>query len=170
MRTLYVTQASHQMTSLNRNIFCVDGHLCGKFTGPRWIPRTKASDAELSCFLWSASEKTIESKSCGWWFGTPSRPLWRRCNDTYTDGYHIQSLAYIFGNLLIRLLENNKRKFPSNVSYHENPVSYYYWACDTVSCVYIYIYMHLYMCVYIWIYIYIYICLSLLGEDQHAPQ
>ena len=24
-----------------------DCHLCGEFTGPRWIPRTKASDAEL---------------------------------------------------------------------------------------------------------------------------
>ena len=24
--------------------------------GPRWIPRTKASDAELWCFLWSAPE------------------------------------------------------------------------------------------------------------------
>ena len=26
---------------------CVTGHLCGEFTGPRWIPHTKASDAEL---------------------------------------------------------------------------------------------------------------------------
>ena len=26
----------------------------------RWIPRTKASDAELWCFLWSAPEYTIE--------------------------------------------------------------------------------------------------------------
>ena len=34
----------------------VTGPLCGEFTGPRWIPRTKASDAELWCFLWSASE------------------------------------------------------------------------------------------------------------------
>ena len=34
----------------------VTGHLCGEFTGPRWIPRTKASDSELWCFLWSASE------------------------------------------------------------------------------------------------------------------
>ena len=25
---------------------------CGEFTGHRWIPRTKASDAELWCFLW----------------------------------------------------------------------------------------------------------------------
>ena len=43
------------MTSSNGNIFRVTGHLCGEFTGPRWIPRTKASDAELWCFLWSAS-------------------------------------------------------------------------------------------------------------------
>ena len=44
------------MTSSNGNIFRVTGHLCGEFTGPRWIPRTKASDAELWCFLWSVSE------------------------------------------------------------------------------------------------------------------
>ena len=44
------------MTSSNGNIFRVTGHLCGEFTGPRWIPRTKASDAELWCFLWSAPE------------------------------------------------------------------------------------------------------------------
>ena len=25
------------MTSSNGNIFCVTGHLCGEFTGPRWI-------------------------------------------------------------------------------------------------------------------------------------
>ena len=30
--------------------------LCGEFTGHRWIPRTKASDAEFWCFLWSAPE------------------------------------------------------------------------------------------------------------------
>ena len=35
------------MTSSNGSIFCVTGHLCGEFTGHRWIPRTKASDAEL---------------------------------------------------------------------------------------------------------------------------
>ena len=46
----------YMMTSSNGNIFRVNGHLCGEFTGPRWIPRTKASNAELWCFLWSASE------------------------------------------------------------------------------------------------------------------
>ena len=44
------------MASSNGNIFRATGHLCGEFTGPRWIPCTKASDAELWCFLWSAPE------------------------------------------------------------------------------------------------------------------
>ena len=46
----------HMMTSSNGNIFCVTGPLCGEFTGHQWILLTKASDAELSCFLWSAPE------------------------------------------------------------------------------------------------------------------
>ena len=50
----------HMMMSSNENIFRVTGHLCGEFTGSRWIPRIKASDAELWCFLWSASQSTVE--------------------------------------------------------------------------------------------------------------
>ena len=43
----YLTQRQmDKMTSSNGNIF----------PRPRWIPRTKASDAELLCFLWSASK------------------------------------------------------------------------------------------------------------------
>ena len=44
----------YMMTSSNGNIFRVTGPLCGEFTGHRWIPRTKASDVEPLCFLWSA--------------------------------------------------------------------------------------------------------------------
>ena len=46
-----VTMVWHMMRSSNGNIFRVTGHLCGEFTGPRWIPHTKASDAELWCFF-----------------------------------------------------------------------------------------------------------------------
>ena len=42
------------MTSSNGNIFRVTGPLCGEFTGHRWIPHIKASDAELWHFRWSA--------------------------------------------------------------------------------------------------------------------
>ena len=45
------------MTSSNRNIFRVTVPLCGDLTGQRWIPLTKASDAELWCVLWPAPEK-----------------------------------------------------------------------------------------------------------------
>ena len=48
------------MTSFNGNIFRVTGTLCGEFTGHRWIPFAKAGDAEIRCFVWPASEQTIE--------------------------------------------------------------------------------------------------------------
>ena len=50
MNTLFM------MTSSNGNISRVTGHLCGEYTGHRWIPHTKASDPEHWCFLSSASE------------------------------------------------------------------------------------------------------------------
>ena len=53
---LLMLQLVSMMTSSNGNIFRVTGHLCGEFTRDQWIPRTKASDTELWCFLWSASE------------------------------------------------------------------------------------------------------------------
>ena len=58
IRTVNITPTKlwHMMTSSNGNIFRVTGPLCGEFTGHRWIPRTKASDAELWYFLWSAPE------------------------------------------------------------------------------------------------------------------
>ena len=64
LRVMMVAEADDtagaMMTSGNGNIFRVTGHLCGEFTGPRWIPHTKASDAELWYFLWSAYEWTVE--------------------------------------------------------------------------------------------------------------
>ena len=35
---LVVSRQVPMMTSSNGNIFRVTGHLCGEFTGPRWIP------------------------------------------------------------------------------------------------------------------------------------
>ena len=53
------------MTSWNGNIFRVTGALFGEFTGHRWIPLTKASDAELWCLLWSAPER-LSKQSVIW--------------------------------------------------------------------------------------------------------
>ena len=69
------------MTSSSGNIVGATGSLCGEFTGQRWFPCTKACDAELRCFLWSAPEWMVMSKqSWSWWFETPLCPLWRHCD------------------------------------------------------------------------------------------
>ena len=61
------------MTSSNGNIFPVTGPLCVEFTGYRWIPLTKASDAELWCFLSSAPEQNA------WVNNRDAGDLRRRC-------------------------------------------------------------------------------------------
>ena len=48
------------MPSSNETIFRVIGPLGGEFAGHWWIPLTKASNAELLCFLWSVREQTLE--------------------------------------------------------------------------------------------------------------
>ena len=47
------------MMSSNGNLIRFTGLMCGEFTGHRWIPSTKVSDAELWCFLWSAPYQTV---------------------------------------------------------------------------------------------------------------
>ena len=63
-----------------------------EFTDPRWISHTKASDAELWCFLWSAT-KRLSKQSCGWRFETPSCPFWRHRNEDHqhnsNDGHDL---------------------------------------------------------------------------------
>ena len=56
------------MTPSNGNIFRVTGPLCGEFTNYRWIPLTKASDAELWCFLCLYLNKRFSKQSWinGW--------------------------------------------------------------------------------------------------------
>ena len=63
---------SLMMTSLNGNIFQVTGPLCGEFNGHRWIPLTKASDAELWCFVDLRLNTRLSKQLWGWWFETKS--------------------------------------------------------------------------------------------------
>ena len=82
------------MTSSYESIFQVTGLLCGEFTGDRWIPLTKASDAKLWCFILSAPGPTVEQTMATpvirdaialimtslWWrrvYGMETLPAWR---------------------------------------------------------------------------------------------
>ena len=56
------------MTSSNGNIFRVTGHLCGEFTGPRWIPQS------FDVFFDLRPNKSLSKQWWGWWFETQSCP------------------------------------------------------------------------------------------------
>ena len=105
----------NMMTSSNGNIFRVTGHLRGEFTGHRWIPRTKASDAKLWCFLLSALNKHLSKQWRGGWFKTPSRPLWRHYNDRLLNNNVIIMLKRCFFLAITLLLCNMFAKNRSKV-------------------------------------------------------
>ena len=99
------------MTSSNENIFRVTGLLWGESTGQRWVPLTKASDAELWCFLRPAPEhaeqtvkQIIESQVI--WDAIALIMMWLYCacrmlcelisktlvhNIALTAGHHVKS-------------------------------------------------------------------------------
>ena len=60
------------------------GHLCGEFTGHRWIPRTNPVTRSFDVFLDLLPNKRMSKQQWwGWWFETPSWPLWRHCNGRF---------------------------------------------------------------------------------------
>ena len=79
----FINHTSHDDV-IKWNKIRVTGHLCEEFTGHRWIPRTKASDAELWCFLFKLRpNKRLSKQWWSWRFETPSWSLWHcnHCND-----------------------------------------------------------------------------------------
>ena len=49
-------------------------------TPPPPPPPAKTSVTGLWCFSWSVPEQRLSKQSRRWWFETPLRSLWRRCN------------------------------------------------------------------------------------------
>ena len=68
------------MTSSNGNIFRVTGHLCGEFTGLRWIPAQRPVTRSFDIIFDVRLNKRLSKQSRGWWFETQSGSLWRHRN------------------------------------------------------------------------------------------
>ena len=79
------------MTSSNGNIFRVTGLLCGEVTGefPSQRPVTRSFEGFLELRL----NKRLSKQSWGWWFESPSCPLWRHCNVIDYQWFYLSSLA-----------------------------------------------------------------------------
>ena len=80
------------MTSSNGSIFLVTGPLWGEFTGHRWIPFTKDSNAELWYFLWSVPEQRLSKQSRRKRFETPLCSLWRHYKNKLMARYYSSTL------------------------------------------------------------------------------
>ena len=99
------------MKSSNGNIFRVTGLLCGEFTGYRWIPAQRPVTRSFDVFFDLRLNKRLNKQSRGWWFETPSSPLWRHCNDnrinsSFLGGQHRLSMIQVFNHGLLVLTEN----------------------------------------------------------------
>ena len=75
----------HMMTSSNGNIFRVTGPLCGEFTGPGEFPTQRSVTRSFDVLFDLRLNRRLSKQPRGWWFETPSWPLWRQCNDV---SYH----------------------------------------------------------------------------------
>ena len=71
--------------------------LCGEFTGDRWIPLTKASDAELLYFLWSNNREAGDLRRHRTHYHVTVTPHLIITG----DNAHLQAYRYSLGNLLI---------------------------------------------------------------------
>ena len=78
-RGFVIPACINMMTSSNGNIFRVTGTLCGEFTGefPTQRPVTPSFDVFFDLRL----NKRLSKQSWGLLFETPSRSLWRHCNE-----------------------------------------------------------------------------------------
>ena len=71
----------HVMTSSDGNIFRVTGPLCGEFTGHGEFPAQRPVTRSFGVVFDLRLNIRLSKQSWGWWFETPSRSLWRHCND-----------------------------------------------------------------------------------------
>ena len=120
------------MTSSNGYIFHVTGHFCEQFIGPRWIPRAKASGAELWCLFHMRLNKQLSKQSWGWSFEMLPHPLWRHSNKKIKCGHTIIKILGIWcrpgyknAPSLIRWLPDRKLMCPfAMVGYHTHKLSF----------------------------------------------
>ena len=81
----YLWHINPMMTSSNGNIFYVTSPLCGQSPVASDFPAQRSVTWSFHVFFDLCLNKRLSKQSWGWWFETPSRPLWRHCNDIPTD-------------------------------------------------------------------------------------
>ena len=89
----------NMMTSSNGNIFRVTGLCAGNSPVTGDFPPQRPVTWSFDVFFHLRLNKRLSKQSWGWWFETPSRPLWRHCNAYSIFISKITRAWYMFGTL-----------------------------------------------------------------------
>ena len=102
----------NMMTSSNRKIVRVTGHLCEEFTGPGEFPAHSPVTRSFDVFFDLRLNKRLRKHSWGWWFETLSCPLWRHYNEIIDrrKGVLITPMALAHPLHPIRSMSRKKRR------------------------------------------------------------
>ena len=79
-RSSFPNTASTWWRNQMETFSAIAGHLCGEFTGSRWIPAQRPVMRSFDVFFYLRLNKRLSKHLWGWWCGTLSCPLWRHCN------------------------------------------------------------------------------------------
>ena len=73
-------------------------------------PVTRSFDV----FLELRPNKRLGKQWWGWWFETPSRPLWRHCNVSHYNLRHLMHLVMFnaLKRVLLNMIKNHRNLFP----------------------------------------------------------
>ena len=84
---------SKGVTSSNWNISELLAICDGNSPVTREFPSRRSVTWSFDVFFDLRLNKRLSKQSWGWWFETPSRPLWRHCNVIHLGSSHFFSLA-----------------------------------------------------------------------------
>ena len=91
----------------NMEIFSALQALCaGNSPAIGEIPAQRRVTRSFDVFFDLRLNKQLSKQSWGWWFETPSRPLWRHCNDLVWEHDTADSFYRKISNIRRTLLEN----------------------------------------------------------------
>ena len=90
---VHILYDMNMITSSNGKNFRVTGPLCRE-SGHQLISLTKAGDAELWCSDLHLN-KRLSKQTRPRWFDTPSRSLWRHCNDNEMWTWYLEPTSLV---------------------------------------------------------------------------
>ena len=89
----------YMMMSSNGNIFVLLAICAGNSQVPCYFPAQRPVTRSSDVFFDLGLNTRLSEQSQGWWFETPSRPLWRQCNDFPFPSFLLIEIVQVVENL-----------------------------------------------------------------------